>query len=259
MADIHPTAVVDPRAELGVGVRVGPFAVIGAHVSLGDHAIIHPHVVIDGRVELGAHVEVFPQAVVGMTPQDLKFDGRATRLIVGARTVIREAATLHPGIWGETVVGTDSLVMAYCHVAHDCQIGDRVVMANATQVAGHCIVEDGAVLGGATTIHQYCRIGTRAITGASARVQQDVPPYCVADGNPARLRGLNFVGLRRDGLSRTSVSALKMAYRALFRQQRYAEALAELSANPPTEEVARLCSFLTSSERGIARPRSASR
>ncbi|MEM7675119.1 MAG: acyl-ACP--UDP-N-acetylglucosamine O-acyltransferase [Myxococcota bacterium] len=253
---IHPTAVVDAAAQIGPGVRIGPFAVVGPNVVLGPGCVLHAHVVVDGDTELGAEVEVFPQAVLGMAPQDLKYDGRRTRLRIGARTVLREGVTVHPGSStgdGLTEVGQQTLIMAYCHIAHDCRIGDRVVMANATQIAGHCIIDDGAVLGGATTVHQYCRIGTRALTGASARVQLDVAPYCVADGNPARLCGLNVVGLRRDGRSSAAIAELKSAYRALFRSDSYARALAELSRDARCEEVRTLCAFLKASRRGVTR------
>ena len=255
---IHPTAVVDRHAELGHDIRVGPFAVIGPRVIIQDGCTIHAHAVIEGHTELGPEVEVYPKAVLGMLPQDLKFDGRPGRLEIGARTVIRECATLHVGSRGDrrlTRVGSDGLVMAYAHVAHDCTIGDRVVMANATQIAGHCQIGDGAVLGGATTVHQHCRIGTRAMTGASSRIQLDVPPFCVADGNPARLYGLNLVGLRRDGRTPEAIRRLKAAYRALFRQGRYRMALDELRAAPPSEEVALLCGFLEATVRGVTRAR----
>ena len=254
---IHPTAVIDRDVRLGADVRVGPFSVIEAGVALGDRCVVHPHVVLAGDTELGADVEVFPQAVVGMRPQDLR-SGEPGRLRIGPRTVIREGVTLHPGSRGDerlTTIGADALIMAYCHVAHDCRVGDRVIMANATQIAGHCIIEEGAVLGGATTVHQRCRVGTLAMTGASSRIQLDVPPYCIADGNPARLYGLNVVGLKRDGRPEAAVVALKRAYRRLFRESRYAATLAELAAAPSCDEVAALCDFIGRSERGVTRSR----
>lgn len=258
---IHALAVVDPSARLGEGVRIGPFAVIGPDVVLEDGVVIHPHAVVDGHTTLQAGVEVFPQASVGLRPQDLKYDGAPTRLIVGPRTVIRECATLQPGSaeGGVTRVGADCLIMAYCHVAHDCIVGDHVVMANATQIAGHCVIEDFVVLGGVTTVHQFVRIGTRAITGASARVIQDIPPYTMADGHPARLIGLNRVGLERAGLSPETRLALKRAFRALFLRGAYQDALRELEGAPSEScaEVARLCRFLRTSERGVSRARRA--
>lgn len=256
---IHPSAVIDPGARLGAGVRIGPFAVIGPHVVLGDRVVVHSHAVIDGHTELGEGVEVFPQAAVGLRPQDLKYDGSPTRLVVGPRTVIRECVTLQPGSLGGseglTSIGADCLLMAYCHVAHDCVIGDRVIMANATQIAGHCVVEDHVILGGVTTVHQFVRIGTRAITGASSRVVQDVPPFTMADGHPARLFGLNVVGLRRAGFTSEQRRGLKRAYRALFLEGRYKQALLELEAGAALEapEVRELCAFLRAGSRGVTR------
>ena len=258
---IHRLAVVDAGAELGEDVEVGPFAVIGPHVRIGKGAVIHTHAVVDGYTTLGAGVQVFPHAAVGLPPQDLKYDGSPTELIVGDRTVIRECATLQPGSVGEncgvTKVGADCLIMAYCHVAHDCVVGDRVIMANAAQIAGHCTIEDHVILGGVTTVHQFVRIGTRAFTGASTRVVMDVPPFMTADGHPARLVGLNSVGLERAGIPEPVRRAIKHAYRSLFLRGRYAEALDELEATLAKEhdEVAALCRFLRQSERGVTRAR----
>jgi UDP-N-acetylglucosamine acyltransferase len=254
---VHPTAVVHPAARLGAGVRVGPFCVVGPDVVLGEGAVLHSHAVVDGHTVLGPGVEVFPGAAVGLRPQDLKYDGSPTRLVVGAGTVIRECVTLQPGSLAGAVteVGARCLLMAYCHVAHDCRVGDGVIMANGAQVAGHCEIEDHAVIGGMTTVHQFVRIGTRAITGAASRVVQDIPPYVTADGHPARLRGLNVVGLRRGGVDAPTRAALKRAYRALFLGGRYADALrereADLGGAPP--EVARLVAFLGGSRRGVTR------
>lgn len=257
--DLHPSAVVDPDARLGAGVKVGPFAVIGPNVEIGDGAVIHPHAVIDGYTTLGKAVEVFPGAAVGLRPQDRKYDGSPTKLLIGDRTVIRECVTIQPGTSGEgcgvTRVGNDCLIMAYAHVAHDCSIGNNVVVANGTQIAGHCQIADHVILGGVTTIHQFIRVGTRAITGASSRVQQDIPPYMLADGHPARLFGLNTVGLRRGGLSREAMLALKRAYKALFIRGRYAAALLELENTAARQypEIDHLCRFLRASDRGVMR------
>jgi UDP-N-acetylglucosamine acyltransferase len=257
--EIHPLSVVDPRAKIGAGVKVGPFAVVGANVELGDRARIHPHAVVDGHTTLGREVEIFPGAAVGLRPQDRKYDGSPTRLVIGDRTVIRECATLQPGTSGHgsglTRVGADCLIMAYSHVAHDCTVGDNVVIANATQIAGHCTIEDHVILGGATTVHQFIRVGTRAITGASSRVQQDIPPFMLADGHPARLFGLNNVGLKRARLPKETLLALKRAYKALFLRGRYAEALRELESTVALEieQVAYLCRFLRASTRGVMR------
>jgi UDP-N-acetylglucosamine acyltransferase len=256
---VHPTAVVDPAAKLGTGVNVGPFAIIGPHVVIGDGSTIHPHAIVDGHTTLGAGVEIFPFASVGLKPQDLKYDGSPTKLTIGDRTVIREAATLQPGTLGRgtgvTKVGSDCLIMAYCHVAHDCEVGDKVIMVNASQLGGHVIVEDHALIGGVTTVHQFVRIGTRAITGASTRVQMDVPPFMMADGHPAALHGLNSIGLKRAGMPEGTRRALKRAYKALFREDRYADALVELEGGLAKEvaEVDQLCRFLRASTRGVTR------
>lgn len=257
--EIHPMAVVAPGAKVGQGVRIGPFAVVGEHVELGDGCVLHPHAVVDGHTVLGAGVEVYPGAAIGLRPQDRKYDGSPTRLEIGARTVLRECVTVQPGTSGTgsglTRIGEGCLIMAYCHVAHDCWIGDDVVMANAAQIAGHCAIEDHAILGGVTTVHQFVRIGTRAITGASARVQQDVPPFMTADGHPARLFGLNTIGLQRAGMSPETIAAIKRAYKAIFVRGPYAEAITELEATVAREvpEVARLCTFLRDSSRGVMR------
>lgn len=182
-------------------------------------------------------------------------------LEIGARTVLRECVTVQPGTSGEgsgrTVVGSDCLIMAYAHVAHDCVIGDKVIIANATQIAGHCVVEDGAILGGVTTVHQFVRVGTRAITGASTRLQLDVPPFMLADGHPAKLYGLNVVGLKRAKLAAASMSELKRAYRMIFVRGPYSAMLDEVERTMKgTPEVARLCAFLRSSKRGVTRGRS---
>lgn len=257
--EIHPSAVVDARAQLGTGVRVGPFSVVGPHVVLGDGVILHSHAVVDGHTTLGAEVQVFPSASVGLAPQDLKYDGSPTRLEVGARTVIRECATLHLGsvggrAAGVTKVGEDCLIMAYCHVAHDCEVGNRVILANAVQLAGHVTVEDHAILGGLTNVHQFCRIGTRAFTGAATRINQDVPPYMMADGHPARMVGLNKLGLERGGLAPEAIQALSRAYRRIFLGRDFQAAIREVGEElGHIPEIGRLVEFLKASERGVTR------
>lgn len=258
---IHPTAIVDRAAEIESSVRIGPYCVVGSEVRLHAGVTLHSHVVLQGRTTLHEQVEVYPFAALGLPPQDLKYDGRPTTLEVGARTIVREGATLHRGSSGSdggvTTVGSDGLLMAYVHVAHDCRVGNHVVVANATQLAGYVSVEDHVVLGGVTTVHQFVRIGMRAITGASSRVQQDIPPFSMADGHPARVVGLNRLGLERGRVTPDAHRALKRAFRALFREGRYSSALEELERGPLMEhaEIRRLCSFLRTSRRGIARPR----
>jgi UDP-N-acetylglucosamine acyltransferase len=264
---IHPTAIVAPGASLGADVSIGAFAVVGEHVTLGDGVVLHPHALVDGHTTLGAGVEVFSFAAVGTRPQDLKYRGEPTTLHVGARTIVREYATLQPGTIsqhgrGRTDVGADGLIMAYAHVAHDCVVGDRVILANAAQLAGHVVVEDGAFVGGLTGVHQFVRVGARAMTGAQARVVKDVPPFCVADGHPAELQGLNVVGLRRAGFTSESIRALRRAYRALFRTPglvRERLAAVRASGDAAVAEVEALCAFVESSARGVTRARRGAR
>lgn len=258
---VHPSSVVDPKAELAYGVEIGPFCVVGPNVRLEAGVRLRSHVSVEGHTTLREGVEVYPFASVGAPPQDKKYKGEPTTLEVGARTVVRESATLQPGSMGtgigETRVGADCLLMAYTHVAHDVIVGDGVILANAVQLAGHVTIEDHAILGGVTTVHQFVRIGRRAFTGASTRVQQDIPPFTTADGHPAALVGLNGVGLERAGMSPETRAALKRAYRSIFRTGPYREALDALEAGladqPP--EVAELVRFLRASERGVTRAR----
>lgn len=252
---VHPAAVVDAAAELADDVEVGPYAVVGPNVRADRGVRIHGHAMVEGHTELGEGVEVFPFATIGQRPQDKKYDGGPSHVIVGARSVLREYVTVHPSsVEGRTtVIGADVLVMAYCHVAHDCRIGDGVVMANAVQLAGHCEVHPHAVLGGLTNVHQFARIGRLAMTGAAARVSRDVPPFALVDGHPARFVGLNVVGLRRAGVPEETRRALKRAYRALFSTSRD-ERLAALDAEAEPE-VQELMAFARDSKRGLTRPR----
>jgi len=212
---IHPTAVVEAGAVLGADVRIGPYALVGAGVEIGDGADIGGHAVLAGRTRIGAGARVFPFASVGSEPQDLKYEGEASALEIGARTIVREHAQLNTGTAGGgmlTRVGADCLIMAGAHVAHDCRIGDRVVLANNVLLGGHCLVEDGAVIGGGAAIHQFVRIGRLAMVGGLSGVEQDVLPFTTAVGNRARLTGLNLVGLRRRGIGRETVRNLREAF-----------------------------------------------
>ena len=199
---IHPQAVVDAKAELAAGVVVGPGAVIGPDVVIGANTWIGPNAVLDGRLRLGRDNRVFPGACLGLEPQDLKYRGAPTEVVIGDGNTIRECVTINRATdEGErTVVGNHNLLMAYCHLGHNCELGDRIVMSNAIQVAGHVIIEDRAVIGGCLGIHQFVQIGTMAMVGGMTRVERDVPPYCLVEGHPGRVRGLNRVGLRRSGL-----------------------------------------------------------
>ncbi len=254
---IHPLAVVAPGAELGADVTVGPFCVVGPDVRLGDRVVLRSHVSVEGHATLGAGCEVWPFANVGGKTQDLKYKGGAPRLVVGDGTVIRECATLNCATFdgGETRVGSKCLIMAYCHVAHDCVVGDRVIMANNATLAGHVVIEDDAILGGMAGIHQFVRIGRMSILGGCTKAVKDVPPYMIADGDPLKVFGPNKVGLERHGVSPETQHALKEAYKIVFRTElTTAKALerveAELGAAP---EVRNFVEFIRGSERGISK------
>jgi len=221
MADsrIHPTAVIEKGAVVARGCAIGPYCVIGPHVTLGASSILHAHVVIAGHTSIAEHCEIFPFASLGHAPQDLKFDGEESRLEIGARNTIREHVTMNPGTKGDkllTRVGSDGLFMVGSHVAHDCIIGDHVVLANNATLAGHCIVEDYAILGGLSAVHQFVRIGTHAFVGGMSGLENDLIPFGVAMGDRAGLQGLNIVGLKRRGFDREQIHSLRNAYRLLF-------------------------------------------
>jgi UDP-N-acetylglucosamine acyltransferase len=252
---IHPSAIVDEDAELGRGVVVGPWSIIGPRVRIGDGTEIRSHVLIERDTTVGADCQIHQGAVLGTDPQDLKFRGEETTLVVGDRTVIREYATLNRGTADleQTTVGDDCLLMAYSHVAHDCQIGNNVVLANAVNMAGHVFIEDWAIVGGLTAIHQFVRIGAHAFVGGASRTSQDVPPYTKAAGSPIKLYGLNSVGLDRRGFSQEVRRALKRAYRIIFQSnlplvQALDQAQSECEELP---EVLHFISFIRESERGV--------
>ncbi|WP_115121418.1 acyl-ACP--UDP-N-acetylglucosamine O-acyltransferase [Synechococcus sp. UW105] len=200
---IHPLACVDPKAELAEGVVISPGAVVGPQVCIGAHTWIGPNVVLDGKVTIGRHNRIFPGACLGQEPQDLKYKGALTEVAIGDNNTIRECVTINRGTdEGEvTRIGNGNLLMAYCHLGHHCILGNGIVMSNAIQVAGHVVIEDRAVIGGCLGIHQFVHIGRMAMVGGMTRVDRDVPPYCLVEGHPGRVRGLNRVGLRRSGLA----------------------------------------------------------
>ncbi|PXW70273.1 acyl-[acyl-carrier-protein]--UDP-N-acetylglucosamine O-acyltransferase [Loktanella sp. PT4BL] len=218
MAGIHPSAVIADGAQIGADCVIGPFCVIGKDVVLGDRVTLKSHVVVDGDTHIGDDTTVFPFAVIGEIPQDLKFDGEKTRLRIGARNRIREHVTMNTGTangGGETRVGDDGLFMAGCHIAHDAQIGDRVIVVNSSAVAGHCIIEDDVIIGGLCGVHQHVRIGQGAIIGAVTMVTKDVVPHGLVQGPRGVLDGLNLVGLKRKGVSRGDITALRAAFQML--------------------------------------------
>jgi UDP-N-acetylglucosamine acyltransferase len=252
---IHPSAIIDPDAVIGEGVDIGPWSMIGPRVTVGDGTRIGAHVLVEKDTTIGAGCHLHQGAVLGTDPQDLKYRGENTVLVVGDRTVIREYATLNRGTADlrRTVVGDDCLLMAYSHIAHDCQIGNNVVISNAVNMAGHVFIEDWAIIGGLTAIHQFVRIGAHAFVGGASRTSQDVPPYTRAAGSPMKLYGLNSIGLDRRGFSREVRQALKNAYRAVFQgslplSQGLEQAEAEAEDFP---EVRHFLSFIRTSERGV--------
>ena len=255
---VHPTAVVDPAAELDHGVVVGPYCVVGPRVRLGAGTRLDSHVVVAGATTLGRGCRLHPFSVVGGSPQDRKYRNEPTELAVGDEVVIREHATVHRGTEagaGRTVVGARVLVMAYAHVAHDCEVGDGVVMTNGSTLAGHVTVEPHAVLGGYAAVGQMLRVGESALVAAAAMVEQNVPPFCIVAGDRARVRALNSVGLRRRGLGEPEMAALRSAFALLFRDRApLAEACTRVRTEvAPTREVVHLLEFLDSSGRGACR------
>ena len=257
-ARIHPTAQVDPQAVLGVGATVGPFCVVGAEVAIGPGCELLPHAVVHGPTVMGERNRVFPFACLGMEPQDLKYRGERTTLRVGDRNTFREGVTVHRGTvggGGETRIGSDNLLMAQAHVAHDCQVGSRVIFANAATLAGHVTVEDGATIGAFSGVHQFCRIGRHAYIGGYSVITQDAPPFVLTVGNRAKTYGINAIGLRRKEFSPATIRALRRAYRLLFRahlglEESIGRVRAEMSAEP---EVMQLLEFVAKSQRGVIR------
>lgn len=261
MTDIHPTAIVDPRAELADDVVIGPYCVVGPRVELGEGVVLDAHVVVTGRTLLGAGSRVFSFACLGHRPQDMKWKGEETELIIGENNQIREHVTMHPGTTGGggvTRVGRGGLFMAAIHIAHDCHIGDDVIMANNATLGGHVEIQDGAYLGGLCAVHQYVRIGHQAMIGGLAGVENDVIPYGTVFGNRADLSGLNIVGMRRRGFPREEINKLRTAYRLLFAPEgTFAERLADVAeqfADQP--RVMEIVQFIQSAgHRAICLPR----
>ncbi|HBG04995.1 MAG TPA: acyl-[acyl-carrier-protein]--UDP-N-acetylglucosamine O-acyltransferase [Geobacter sp.] len=257
---IHSTAIVHPGAVIADGVEIGPYSVIGENVKIGKGTKVGPHTVIDGWTEIGEDNNIFHMASIGAIPQDLKYKGEKTWLRIGHRNTIREFASLHLGTVtgdGETTVGNDNLLMAYTHVAHDCHIGNGVVMANAATLAGHVTVEDHAILGGLCAVLQFTRIGAHVMVGGTTSVVLDVPPYTIVTGDrrEVRLRGLNLVGLKRRNFSEETISALKKAYKILsLSGLRLPEAIERMKTEvESTPEVEHFIAFVEAAKRGVCR------
>jgi UDP-N-acetylglucosamine acyltransferase len=256
---IHPTALIDPKAEISEGVEIGPYSVIEKNVLIGEGTKIGPHVVIREGTYIGKQCQISQFASIGEAPQSVGYKGEKTFLQIGDHNIIREFVTLHRGTikgGGKTVIGNENFLMAYSHVAHDCQIGNQVVMANGATLAGHILIEDFAIIGGLSAIHQFCRVGTYAIVGGLTGVLLDIPPYTKAQGDIAKLFGLNTIGLKRANFSEETLKALKKAYRIIFRSSLTLEKAMkrvvedEISQTP---EVQHFLQFIQCSKRGITR------
>jgi UDP-N-acetylglucosamine acyltransferase len=255
---IHPTAIVHPGARLGASVTVGPYSIVGEHVEIGDNTRIGPHVVIEGHTRIGCDNEIFQFCSIGAVPQDKKYDEEPTRLEIGDRNTIREFCSFNVGTSqdvGVTRIGSDNWVMAYVHVAHDCQVGDHAIFANNATLAGHVHVGDWAILGGFTGVHQFVRVGAHSFCGVGTVLLQDLPPFVTVAGNPAKPHGINSEGLRRRGYSAEAIAAIKRAYRALYRAGLSLDEargrIAEIAADQP--EVLPFREFIASSARGVVR------
>ena len=253
---IHPTAIVHPQSQIGSDCEIGPYCVIGEHVALGDNCRLHSHVVIDGHTRLGKGNEIFPFASIGLKTQDLKWKGGITRIEIGDHNTLREYVTVHSATsdGDATRIGSHNHILAYSHIAHDCIIGSHIIMSNCATLAGHVTVEDHAVIS-ISAIHQFCRIGKLAMIGGCSKVVQDVPPFMIADGNPAETRTINKVGMERQGITDDAQNALKQAYKILFREGlSIPNALAKIEKElPPLPEVQHLVQFVRASERGISK------
>ena len=255
---IHPTAIVHPGARIGANVEIGPYSVIGEHVEIGDGTRVAAHVVIEGHTRIGRDNHIYQFASIGGMPQDKKYKGEPTRLEIGDRNLIREFCTLNTGTVqdaGVTRIGSDNWIMAYVHIAHDCQVGDNTIFANNAQIAGHVHVGDWAILGGMTGVHQFVRIGAHAMTGGGTLLLQDLPPYVTCAGNPAKPFGVNSEGLKRRGFSADSIAAIRRAYKTLYREGLGLDEAKAALAQQRAEfaEVGLLTDFLDTATRGIAR------
>jgi UDP-N-acetylglucosamine acyltransferase len=254
---IHPTAIIHPKARISSACEIGPYCIIGENVTLGEKNKLHSHVVIDGHTQIGNENEFFPFTSIGLKTQDLKWKGGVTHTRIGDKNVFRESVTVHSATsdGDATVIGNGNLFLTHVHIAHDCQLGNGIIMSGFAALAGHVTVEDHATFGGYSAVHQFCRIGTRCMTGGMTRLPQDVAPYTIVEGNPPAARGVNKVGLERAGFSSETQSALRNAYKIIFREDlTTADALKKVEAElPPLPEVKHLVQFIRASERGVCK------
>lgn len=253
MPNIHPTAIIDPSAKIDPSTHIGPYSIIGANVVIGKENQIGPYCVIENTT-MGDKNRIIASAFIGVAPQDLSYKGEDTRVVMGDGNQIRECVTIHRSTKLDvpTSIGNNCLLMANSHVAHDCHLGNNIIVANCTGIAGHVIVEDRVVMSGMVGVHQFVRVGTMAMLSGGAMVPLDIPPYCIAQGERARLVGLNIVGMRRAGLSRETIMQIRQAFKFLFRgNKRLEDALTELEATHPCKEVQHMIDFCRTSPRGI--------
>lgn len=254
---IHPQAIVSKKACLSAGVEVGPFSIIGDNVKIGENTKVGSHVEITGFTTIGKECRIFKSAVLGSPPQDLKYGGEKSYLEIGDHNKIREFVTVNPGTdtGTKTVIGNNNLIMAYAHIAHNCEVGSNCVFANVATLAGHVVTGDNVVIGGLTAVHQFCRIGELSILGGCSKVVQDIPPYSMADGHPAKLRNINLVGLRRNKVPKDRISVLKKAFKILFFEKHTLDiAVKTVKEDVPSfEELDCVLEFLQHSRRGVAK------
>jgi UDP-N-acetylglucosamine acyltransferase len=257
---IHATAIVDPKSQLDSSVVVGPYAVIGPRVRIGANTSVGAHTVIEGITTIGADNQIFQFASIGAAPQDKKYAGEPTELIIGSRNTVREFVTLNRGTAqdkGATIIGDDNWIMAYVHVAHDCVVGNQCIFANSTNLAGHVVIGDWVILGGYTGVHQFCKVGSHAMSGVGSVVLHDIPPFVMVSGNTAQAHGINSEGLKRRGFSPEEITLIRQAYKTLYKSNlTLAEAktaLAQQAVDAASSSISLLSDFLNSVTRGIVR------
>ncbi|NMC96330.1 MAG: acyl-ACP--UDP-N-acetylglucosamine O-acyltransferase [Deltaproteobacteria bacterium] len=255
---IHETAIIAPGAQLEEGVEIGPYSIISADVRIGKNTVIGPHTVIDDYTQIGESCRIFQFCSIGAPPQDLKFSGEKTRVVIGNFNTIREFVTIHRSTTadiGVTIMGNHNLIMAYCHVAHNCKLGNHVIMSNAATLAGHVHVEDYAIISGLTGVHQFCRVGAHCMIGGCSAAVKDIPPYTIAQGNHAKLYGLNLIGLKRRNFPEKTIKAISDAYRIVFRSKLLLEDAIKKAESEVEDlpEVRHFTKFIKESERGICR------
>lgn len=257
-SSIHKTAVIDPKAEIDTGVEIGPYCIVNRGVRIKKGTKLTSHVIMEGNTEIGGNCTFYPFSSIGFPPQDLKYRGEPTKLIIGSDNIVREYVTIHRASVGgdeTTVVGSNNYFMAYVHIAHNCRVGNHIIMANAATLAGHVVVEDFTIIGGLAAVHQFARIGRYAMVGGLSGVVKDIPPYMIAAGSRAKLFGPNTIGLKRHGFSDQTIAAIKKAYKILFREKRsLKDAIRKVREDfPGFPEIGHLIEFIEKNKRGISR------